>query len=238
MYAYFSKGDLPLSVFMTVCSTMVAFVAMPGLMYVYSKALRGNDGDGAAGDAFDLGELIKGLFLVLIPVFGGVCLRSYGPPTIADRMVSIGGALGFAFIFIIMVYYLVDPDNRRTLMNTEAEVFIATIALGVVGATLGYTTGRFVAREEPRQCRTIAFETGIQNGPLSIGIANAAFLLQKTYDYDYGKGEGNCAQRCEVRMMDESHRWWWSQTSNKDSNTFLFFRHPGGHAVRLLRIRL
>jgi hypothetical protein len=71
-------------------------------------------------------------------------------------------------------------------------VFPCTIALGIVGATLGYSTARFVAKEEPRQCRTIAFETGIQNGPLSIGIANAAFLFEKTSMFVWEECEALC----------------------------------------------
>ena len=160
---------------MTVSSTIVAFGMMPALMVVYTKALGGD----MEGSAFDIKELVKGLFLVLLPVGLGVLLRTKGDPALADRAVSIGSALGFVFIFGIMIYYLADADNREILLETEAAVYVNTILLGVVGATLGYLTAKFVAKEQPRQCRTIAFETGIQNGPLSIGIANAAFLFQR-----------------------------------------------------------
>eukprot|EP00519_Triparma_laevis_P014602 CAMPEP_0182490026 /NCGR_PEP_ID=MMETSP1321-20130603/11_1 /TAXON_ID=91990 /ORGANISM="Bolidomonas sp., Strain RCC1657" /LENGTH=1839 /DNA_ID=CAMNT_0024692153 /DNA_START=12 /DNA_END=5531 /DNA_ORIENTATION=- len=229
LYAYFSKGDLPLSVFMTVCSTLVAFGAMPALMIFYSGLLGFGD-----VSSFNLGELIKGLVLVLIPVFGGVMLRTYGNPATADRAVSIGGALGFAFIFIIMAYYLADPDNREVLLATEAEVFIACIALGVVGAILGYTTARFVAKEQPRQCRTIAFETGIQNGPLSIGIANVAFLFETTSYYIYEECKTLCEEGtkfgCTGSKYDSSDYGYGSCTNdvngelafmNNDANTDL-----------------
>jgi BASS family bile acid:Na+ symporter len=141
LYAYFSKGDLPLSVCMTVTSTLFAFFMMPFLMWAYAGLLGGE----LEGEAFDLAELIKGLFLVLIPVVLGVLLRTYGDPAYADRAVSIGSALGFFFIFFIMVYYLADADNREILLETEAAVFTNTILLGIVGATMGYTTARFVA---------------------------------------------------------------------------------------------
>ena len=165
---------------MTVSSTLVAFVAMPLLMIFYSGLLGFED-----ASAFNVVELLKGLILVLIPVIGGVALRTYGNPILADRAVSIGGALGFAFIFIIMIYYLANEDNREVLMETEASAFVACIMLGIVGAFLGYTTARFVAKEQPRQCRTISFETGIQNGVLSIGIAATAFLVETTSYFNY-----------------------------------------------------
>eukprot|EP00518_Triparma_eleuthera_P009611 CAMPEP_0182486996 /NCGR_PEP_ID=MMETSP1319-20130603/47678_1 /TAXON_ID=172717 /ORGANISM="Bolidomonas pacifica, Strain RCC208" /LENGTH=1795 /DNA_ID=CAMNT_0024689105 /DNA_START=37 /DNA_END=5420 /DNA_ORIENTATION=- len=189
LYAYFSKGDLPLSVFMTVCSTLVAFVAMPLLMMGYSNLL----GFGEV-NSFNIMELIKGLILVLIPVVGGVMLRTYGNPQLADRAVSIGSALGFAFIFIIMIYYLADEDNREILLATQASAFVACIMLGIIGAVLGYCTARFVAREQPRQCRTIAFETGIQNGVLSIGIAATAFLFENKSFYIFEE----CQDLCEA----------------------------------------
>ncbi len=175
---------------MTVTSTIFAFGMMPFLMWFYNKALGGSED----AESFNLVELVRGLVLVLIPVGGGILLRTYGNPALADRMVSVGSALGFAFIFIIMIYYLADYDNRQILVETEGNVYIGTIALGVVGATLGYCTARFVAKEQPRQCRTIAFETGIQNGPLSIGIANAAFLFSRNYEYVFDE----CVQLCRT----------------------------------------
>jgi BASS family bile acid:Na+ symporter len=61
------------------------------------------------------------------------------------------------------------PRNWRFLMETAPTTYVAAIGLGVIGISLGYVFARAV-RLHPRNARTVALETGIQNGPLAIAI--------------------------------------------------------------------
>jgi hypothetical protein len=54
------------------------------------------------------------------------------------------------------------------------EVYAACTIIGLAGCILGYIVAR-ICRIVPHMARSISFETGIQNGPLCIGIAFAVF---------------------------------------------------------------
>jgi BASS family bile acid:Na+ symporter len=66
------------------------------------------------------------------------------------------------------------PRNFGLLATTPATVYVGAIGLGLVGFAVGYAFARLV-RQDPRRSRTIALETGIQNGPLGVLIVLLTF---------------------------------------------------------------
>jgi BASS family bile acid:Na+ symporter len=53
-------------------------------------------------------------------------------------------------------------------------VYVGSIGLGLCGFLVGYVFARMV-RQDGRRARTIALETGIQNGPLGVLIVLLTF---------------------------------------------------------------
>ncbi|MEM9239659.1 MAG: transporter, partial [Pseudomonadota bacterium] len=78
-----------------------------------------------------------------------------------------GSILGVLFIVFIAVTWI--PQNWQFLLNTTSATYTAAIGLGLVGITIGYFFAKSL-RLHPRNARTVALETGIQNGPLAIAI--------------------------------------------------------------------
>jgi len=66
------------------------------------------------------------------------------------------------------------PRNWEFLLSTTPATYVAAIGLGVFGISIGYAFAR-VLRLHPRNARTVALETGIQNGPLAIAIIAFTF---------------------------------------------------------------
>jgi BASS family bile acid:Na+ symporter len=66
------------------------------------------------------------------------------------------------------------PRNYRLLATTPWQVYFGAIGLGVFGFGVGYIFARLV-RQDGRRARTIALETGIQNGPLGVLIVLLTF---------------------------------------------------------------
>ena len=78
-YAYFTRGDVALSVCMTMCSTLCAFFMMPFLLWAYgSQAL------GISVDSIPIKDMIMQLGLVLMPVFLGIYIRARTSPIIGE----------------------------------------------------------------------------------------------------------------------------------------------------------
>ncbi|MEO0502986.1 MAG: bile acid:sodium symporter [Pseudomonadota bacterium] len=162
IFTYFSKGNLALSVLMTVTSTVFGVVLIPLILLLYAAAL-------------DLEipreDIIAVLIVLLVPVAIGMTLRKLNPNAGAV-MEFLGSILGAFFILFIAVTWI--PQNWQFLLNTTGATYIASIGLGVVGITIGYFFAKSL-KLHPRNARTVALETGIQNGPLAIAIVVFTF---------------------------------------------------------------
>ncbi len=93
-------------------------------------------------------------------------------PNVGATIELIGGFLGIVVILCLILTWV--PRNHQLLATTPAAVDIASIGLGLVGMTLGWGLSRLL-RQDGLRSRTIALETGIQNGPLAVLIVLLTF---------------------------------------------------------------
>jgi BASS family bile acid:Na+ symporter len=111
------------------------------------------------------------LAILLVPTLIGIGLRRWNP-NVGATIELIGGFLGVVVILFLIISWV--PRNAQLLATTHWTVYLATIGLGVIGMVLGYVLARML-RQDPRRSRTIALETGIQNGPLAVLIVTLTF---------------------------------------------------------------
>jgi len=166
IFTYFSKGALALSIMMTICSTLAAVVMVPALLSFYS-GLKGLP----AEYAVPASNVAQVLVVLIVPTLLGMALRKWNP-NVGATIELIGGALGiFVILFLIGTWV---PRNHMLLATTPWPVYFAAIGLGLIGMALGYALSRLL-RQDTRRSRTIALETGIQNGPLAVLIILLSF---------------------------------------------------------------
>ncbi len=159
IFAYFSKSQLSLSILMTMSSTLVAILMVPLTLAFYSSGIEGQW-------QVPRENVIQVLFVLLVPTVIGIALRKWNAN--AGALVEmIGGLLGVLVILFLVVSWV--PRNWQLLLTTGFPVYIGSIALGLAGFTLGYALARLF-KQDARRARTIALETGIQNGPLAVLI--------------------------------------------------------------------
>jgi BASS family bile acid:Na+ symporter len=167
LFTYFSKGNLALSVTMTVNSTLWAFIMTPFMLWIYSGLL-----DFDESLSVDFGELAIVIVGLVIPVGLGMLVRRLSANAGAI-LELIGGVFGLLFIpFLIAIWV---PRNWQLLLTTEWPTYAVAIGLGVVGITGAYIIAKAI-RLHPMNARTIALETGIQNGPLAIAVIVAVYI--------------------------------------------------------------
>lgn len=164
IFAYFSKGTLSLSILMTMSSTLVAIVMVPLTLAFYSQGIEGNW-------QIPRENVIQVLFVLLVPTVIGIALRKWNA-NVGALIEMIGGLLGVLVILFLVVSWV--PRNGALLMQTGFPVYAASIGLGLAGFALGYLISRGL-KQDPRRSRTIALETGIQNGPLAVLIVLLSF---------------------------------------------------------------
>lgn len=166
IFTYFSKGVLALSIMMTSVSTLVAVALVPLLIGFYS-GLAGITGE----FVIPAGNVAQVLVVLLVPTLLGMVLRKANP-NIGATIELIGGLLGVFVILFLIVSWV--PRNHQLLLTTPWPVYFAAIGLGLVGMALGFGLSRLL-RQDANRSRTIALETGIQNGPLAVLIVTLTF---------------------------------------------------------------
>jgi BASS family bile acid:Na+ symporter len=167
LFTYFSKGNVALSVTMTVNSTLWAFIMTPLALWAYSNLL-GLD-ESLSVPPGELATVIVGL---IIPVGIGMLIRKLSA-NIGSMIELIGSVFGLLFIpFLIAVWV---PRNWQLLLDTQWPTYVVAIGLGAVGITAAYFMSKAL-RLHPANARTIALEAGINNGPLAIAVIVAVYI--------------------------------------------------------------
>ena len=170
IFTYFSKGNLALSVLMTVTSTVFGVLLIPIVLLIYA---------GALDLEIPRENIIATLVLLLVPVAIGMMLRKLNA-NVGAVTEFMGSALAVFFIVFLIVSWI--PRNWGFLMETTWATCVASAALGFVGISVGYNFARAL-KLHPRNARTVALETGIQNGPLAIAIIAFTFSGTEAQSY-------------------------------------------------------
>jgi BASS family bile acid:Na+ symporter len=167
LFTYFSKGNLALSVSMTVNSTLWAFIMTPLALWMYS-GLIGLD-ESLSVPVSELVTVIAGL---IVPVALGMLVRRLSS-NIGAVLELVGGVFGVLFIpFLIAIWV---PRNWQLLLDTQWPTYVVAIGLGLVGLVVAYYFSKLI-KMHPANARTIALETGINNGPMAIAIIVAVYI--------------------------------------------------------------
>jgi BASS family bile acid:Na+ symporter len=167
LFTYFSKGNVALSVTMTVNSTLWAFVMTPLALWFYSNLI-GLD-ESLSVPVSELATVIVGL---IIPVGIGMLIRKLSA-NIGSIIELLGGVFGLLFIpFLIAVWV---PRNWQLLLDTQWPTYTVAIGLGAVGMLGAYYMSKLL-KLHPANARTIALEAGINNGPLAIAVIVAVYI--------------------------------------------------------------
>lgn len=167
LFTYFSKGNLALSVTMTINSTLWAFLMTPAALFVYSRFLGLDE-----SLSLEFGELAIVIVGLIIPVALGMLLRKFSS-NIGAVLELVGSVVGLLFIpFLIAIWV---PRNWELLLTTEWPTYVVAIGLGLTGIIVAYYIAKLL-RLHPMNARTIALETGINNGPLAIAVIVAVYI--------------------------------------------------------------
>tara|TARA_B100001750_G_C15453021_1_gene570016 strand:- start:327 stop:1277 length:951 start_codon:yes stop_codon:yes gene_type:complete len=155
---YLAKGDVALSISMTMTSTLVGVFATPFLCAFYLS-------ETVSVDMFSM--LMSILQMVFLPVLAGVLANQFVHSQISkiERFLP-----SLSIIFILLIITIVVALNSVRLV----DIGLLTLAAVVLHNTLGLAGGFFVSRLcgfNLKQSQTIAIEVGMQNSGLGAALA-------------------------------------------------------------------
>ncbi len=155
---YLAKGNVALSILMTMTSTLSSVVVMPALTYLYLYR-------SIPVPVESMMESI--LTIVLIPVISGCVLNSFFTRSTARIQPFLPSISSLAILSIIAIIVALNQHNLNEL---QTPLLAAIVLHNLIGLCAGYLIP-YLLKYDATTCRTICIEVGMQNSGLSVALA-------------------------------------------------------------------
>lgn len=159
---FLARGDLPLSVTITSCTTLLAPVVTPFLIWVFAKQW-------IEIDPFAM--FISIVKIVLIPIGLGVLIHSI----FGEKVEAFGAVMPLISVTAIAVIVAaVVAATASKLLAVGPFVFLVVVLHNGFGYLFGYLVAKFTGMSlAKRKC--LAIEAGMQNSGLGVALATTHF---------------------------------------------------------------
>lgn len=159
---YVAKGDVPLSVGMTIVSTLLAPLCTPVLVYFLA---------GSWVEVSLVTMMISVVKVVLIPVLAGILIYQIFPKQVdaVREMLPL-----VSVIAIVMIISGIVGSNAEKIMTCGLLVMVVVAIHNTIGLALGTVAAKLMKLEE-KKVTAIGIEVGMQNSGLAISLATANF---------------------------------------------------------------
>ncbi|HNI97517.1 MAG TPA: bile acid:sodium symporter family protein [Leptospiraceae bacterium] len=160
---YIAKGNVALSVTMTVISTLMAVIATPYLTLL----LAGNRVEVNA-----LGLVLSTFQVIIVPVILGAFLSSF----FGDRLKAVNRiSPAVSVIAIIMIVASIVGSSKEIIRQHGLYLSFCVFCMHSIGFFLGYIISFFISERDRITARTISIEVGMQNSGLGAILAKNSF---------------------------------------------------------------
>ncbi|TAG10644.1 MAG: bile acid:sodium symporter family protein [Verrucomicrobia bacterium] len=165
---YLAKANVPLSVLLTMCSTIVSIVATPYLTHWLA-------GQWIKIDPFAL--LRSMVIVVMLPMILGIAINSWlSRQKQSEKLAPVIGALGplASAVIIVLIVGCIVAGKQPEIASAAMPLFLSVFLLHAAGFLLGYLFAWLCRCDEPLR-RTISIEVGMQNSGLGAALATKHF---------------------------------------------------------------
>jgi BASS family bile acid:Na+ symporter len=155
---YLARGDVALSITLTIASTLLAVVATPALTWLYV-------GQQVPVPVWEmLWSIAK---IVLLPVALGVAVNTW----LGTRIAPLKNLFPvLSMVAIVSIIAIIVALNHGRIGAGGWLIALAVVAHNAIGLGAGYGVGWLVTRDF-RAARTFAIEVGMQNSGLAVALA-------------------------------------------------------------------
>jgi len=155
---YLAKGELALSISMTLASTLVGVALTPALAAFYLS-------ESVSVDTF--GMLQTMLKIVLLPLTVGCAINHFAPTKVAAVEFLLPT---LAIALILMIISIIVALNADRLIDIGVVTMLAVVLHNLGGLMGGFYISRLFGFDL-RRSQTIAIEVGMQNSGLGVALA-------------------------------------------------------------------
>ena len=165
IFCYYARANIPLSIGMTIVSSVGAMVMMPLILWLYL------DTPETQGLVIPFKNIIISLGGILTPIGFGLLIR-FRYPALGERLERLGSRAGYLAALLMIVIW--GPNFVAEIRWEQAPLYLSFVVMFFTGIGGGWLTG-WIAQLPGTSRRAIALETGIQNCPLTLTIMTLSF---------------------------------------------------------------
>lgn len=160
--AFLAKGDVPLSVTISACTTVMAPVVTPALIYLFASQWVAVD---------PMAMFLSIVYIVILPIVAGVVVNTLFGKHVKAAVSVLPLISVFAIVAIVSAVVAVSQEK---LAQTGLIIFAVVILHNCLGLALGYTLGKIFKMPLSKR-KTLSIEVGMQNSGLGVALAMAHF---------------------------------------------------------------
>lgn len=159
---FLGKGDVPLSVTISACTTLLAPLVTPALIYVFAHQWVEVD---------PMSMFLSIVNIVIIPIVGGVVVNAFfgkivRPVVPALPLVSV--------VAIVAIVCAVVSVSQQQIASTGLLIFAVVVLHNCLGLAFGYVLAKFFKLSLPKR-KALSIEVGMQNSALGVALAMTYF---------------------------------------------------------------
>ena len=159
---YLGKGDVPLSVTVSSCTTVLAPIVTPALIYLFANQWVEVD---------PYGMFMSIVNIVILPIVAGVIINSFFGKFVRNVVVALPLISVFAIVAIVIAVVAV---SQQKIAETGLIIFAVVVLHNGLGLALGYFLAKVCGMSVAKR-KAISMEVGMQNSGLGVALAMAHF---------------------------------------------------------------
>ena len=159
---FLGRGDVPLSVTISACTTVMAPVVTPALIYLFAQQWVSVD---------PVSMFMSILYIMVLPIVAGVVVNALFGGFVRSAVSVMPIISVFAIVAIVVAVVAVSRDQ---IARTGLLIFAVVILHNVLGLALGYALAK-AFRMDLKKRKALSIEVGMQNSGLGVALAMAHF---------------------------------------------------------------
>lgn len=159
---FLGKGDVPLSVTISACTTVLAPLVTPALIYLFARQWVSVD---------PLGMFLSIVNIMVLPILAGVLLNRFAGKYVSAAVPTLPLISVCAIVAIVMAVVAV---SQKRIAETGLIIFAVVILHNCLGLALGYLMAK-ILKLDLKKRKALSIEVGMQNSGLGVALAMAHF---------------------------------------------------------------
>lgn len=159
---FLARGDVALSVTVTSCTTLLAPVVTPALMYAFASQWLSID---------PTAMFMSIVQVILVPIAAGVIVHKIFGAKV-ERVAAVLPIVSVGAVVVIVA--AVVAATRSQILSAGMTAFIVVALQNAFGMALGFAAGKVFGMDLSK-CKCLCFEVGMQNSALGVALASVHF---------------------------------------------------------------